>query len=783
MKRLFRILLAGIGVLALLAVAGVVYVTTFVDPNDLKPRLVEAVKERTGLDLSLNGPISWTFYPRLGVTVEDAVARLPDQDRVSDPFAAFTRADVKVRLAPLITGDVSVDGVTLDGLKLNLVRDASGHGNWQTLAEEMAERTDQSTDDSRPASSGNASQSGVSHTADRPLSIDIASIEVSNGQVHYIDRQKAVDATLSQVNLGASNVSLDSPFPLQLSFDMSSVQPSLNGHLALKGSTRLNLRDQRYAMSGFDLETDLQLPTLNEQKAQHFALTGDQLTADLKIRRYQLDGATLGAELHPEQGKEQPLSLNATFGAAADLDEGTAQLHDLVVTSGDDLRLTGGLQAESLTTQPAWRGQLHLDPLNLREWLGRFGKAPASADDQSLTRVALDTQISGNQQQARFSDLSLTLDDTRLTGSAGIGLKGQQLSFDLTGNALNLDRYLPPRQQAPQQDDRTAMLEMLGTRPAMAASEGAELLPVDLLRSLALDGRLRLDALTVRGARLSGVLMKVAGSNGQHRLEQLTAGLYNGTFNASGALDVRKTPLELSFDEKIHGVQLQALLADVAQRGKLMRGTLDLDGQFRSRTNQLDTMTRNLNGQASMKVTDGALLGANISKQLCTTAAALQGRSSDRQWSDDTPFDRLSATATITDGVVHNDDLQVAIPGIELSGKGQANLVTQRFAYNLGAHFVDTADSNACRVTDALTQVRLPVQCEGDFAAPPAQWCHFDQDAFRKVLTKMAASKGQKVLGKELDRQLEGKLGEKLDDKLGKEGSKNLKDRLEGLFK
>jgi len=37
MKQLLRILLAAIGILAIVAVAAVVYVTTFLDPEDFKP--------------------------------------------------------------------------------------------------------------------------------------------------------------------------------------------------------------------------------------------------------------------------------------------------------------------------------------------------------------------------------------------------------------------------------------------------------------------------------------------------------------------------------------------------------------------------------------------------------------------------------------------------------------------------------------------------------------------------------------------------------------------------
>ena len=45
MKQLLRILLAAIGILAIVAVAAVVYVTTFLDPEDFKPRLTAVVEE------------------------------------------------------------------------------------------------------------------------------------------------------------------------------------------------------------------------------------------------------------------------------------------------------------------------------------------------------------------------------------------------------------------------------------------------------------------------------------------------------------------------------------------------------------------------------------------------------------------------------------------------------------------------------------------------------------------------------------------------------------------
>ncbi len=85
MKRLLQTLLAAIGVLGVAVVAAVVYVTTFLDPEDFKPRLIEVVREHSGLELTLDGPLSWSFYPRLGVSVERAEARLQEQALDSPP--------------------------------------------------------------------------------------------------------------------------------------------------------------------------------------------------------------------------------------------------------------------------------------------------------------------------------------------------------------------------------------------------------------------------------------------------------------------------------------------------------------------------------------------------------------------------------------------------------------------------------------------------------------------------------------------------------------------------
>ena len=56
---------------AVVAVGGVIFLITKVDPNDLKPQISQKVESFTGRKLDLKGDLSWRFYPWVGVTLNE----------------------------------------------------------------------------------------------------------------------------------------------------------------------------------------------------------------------------------------------------------------------------------------------------------------------------------------------------------------------------------------------------------------------------------------------------------------------------------------------------------------------------------------------------------------------------------------------------------------------------------------------------------------------------------------------------------------------------------------
>ena len=796
MKALFRALLAIVGVLALVVVAGVIYVTTFLDPNDLKPRLVKAVKDQAGLELALNGPLDWSFYPRLGVSVEDAEAWLPEQERDQSPFASFTRAEVGVSFTPLLSGEVEVEGVFLDGLKLALERDAQGRGNWESLLEHAATAADSGAAEEAlpPAKSAGVAladdttpsvQNGAGSMA---VNLDIASVQVTNGQIAYQDAASGLEMTLNDVALTSSNVSPDKAFPVELSFVADGREPELQSTVSLDGKVALDLQGGRHVLTGVSLDTTTRMPSLGD-KDQSVALDIDTLTLDTDKQLYLADGAELDATLHQAALGDKALPLKATFGAEADLAAGTANLENLLLTSGSDLRLSGALKAKDITGDAlSYSGQFKLAPLSPKAWMTRVGmEAPQTAKSSALTSLAFSSPFKGDMSQVQLTNLVMALDDTTINGRLGSSFDASQITFDLDVDALNLDDYLAPAGA----DEKTASLGEALTAgviaPVYAADGDAELLPVALLKTLGLQGQLDIGTLIASGLEMSKVTAKLSGQPGVQQLDSLTASLYGGSLAANARIDSRKTPLSMSFGEKLTNLDIAPFLKALAPEQKdILRGRLTLNGDYTTSTNQIDSIKRNLNGKGNFEIRNGEVLDVNISKEMCTAVATLSGKTSSREWKANTPLERAQGSFTVTNGVISNQDLALAIPGIALDGKGQLNLPTEAFDYNVAARFIEGADDAACEVNPRLIKLRFPVQCQGNLSGEPGEWCGFDQKGFQSAAAELAKDEAKRKAGEKVSEKLDEKLDEdtrkKIDDKLGEGASDKLKGAIQGLF-
>ena len=143
-----------------------------------------------------------------------------------------------------------------------------------------------------------------------------------------------------------------------------------------------------------------------------------------------------------------------------------------------------------------------------------------------------------------------------------------------------------------------------------------------------------------------------------------------------------------------------------------------------------------------------------------------------------TPFNDMRGTLEINGNTLNNTDLVAALAGMKLEGDGTIDLKQSLLDYEAGLRIVgEIHRDEACRVTEVVENVVIPVECRGNFAEDPAGLCSFDGSRFRDTLKTIAANAAKAKAKEEVDKakaKAKEKVEEKLQEKLG--------DKLKGLF-
>jgi len=116
MKQLWK--WAGIlgGSIILLLIIAIASITLFLDPNQFKPVIISKFKQLTGLEISIPGQLSWSFFPHLGVEISEAkITRGPQLSSTVNHLV------LKIRLAPLFHHQLELSKVSVDHWQFNQV--------------------------------------------------------------------------------------------------------------------------------------------------------------------------------------------------------------------------------------------------------------------------------------------------------------------------------------------------------------------------------------------------------------------------------------------------------------------------------------------------------------------------------------------------------------------------------------------------------------------------------------------------------------------------------------
>ena len=739
MARAIKIFLIVIAALVVLLAATVFVVTQVIDPNDFKPQIREQAMTQANLDLEIPGDLAWQFWPSLGVSLGRTEARIAGEEEL---FAGINSASVGVAVWPLLFGQVEMDGVTLDGLEVNLVETADG-ANWEKIGPQ-----DGAEEETAPAEE---EQPGESGGMDIPLTIP--SVAITDGKIRYRNTTDGTDIRVEHFNFNAQDVSLEEPFPMQMS---------------------LRYQDQS------DMRVDLNLDTT--------------LAADLDNNHFVLDPMTLDADIAGMT--TNPVSVHLEQKLDVNLDEDRAQVTDLLLEAAGT-RTTGNATVTGLTGEMKVAGQIDTEPFDANAALEAIGEEPIeTSDDSALSKVALSATLDGPANSVMVNPLKVTLDSSTLSGKAGLeNLETGKIVFDLNLDKITLDGYLPP--QSDEEDSAAAS----GAGGGTGGKEGgttqlyeAELIPVDSLRPLLLDGSLKIGELNYDTIQASNIVFNVDAKDGVLRLTKASGDTLQGGFNASGRLDVSGNTPRISFKQNVSSMQLQPVVA-MALDKDLAKGIFSMDLDFSASGNSEKALVNSAKGNASMNLADGTVRGLNLYGTLVGGVNDMLGRFQGLSalipnqesgklpaaLSEDTKIIDLTTKASLNQQVANLDSLEAKLDKGTLSGNGWMNMLTQEFDLKIGMQSPELGGSKY------LEDVTWPLRCQGSLAGSPAKWCGPDKEGFAKIAQQAATNAAKGKLKEKLGIDAEGdtteevmknaakkKAQEKIEEEMG--------DKLKGFF-
>jgi AsmA protein len=419
-----------------------------------------------------------------------------------------------------------------------------------------------------------------------------------------------------------------------------------------------------------------------------------------------------------------------------------------------DAGLDVSLSGEKLSTERVVTGSIAVPTTSARKLLQSLGVAPPiTRDPGALTAFGLQTNFRLTKKQLQLSALQLTLDDTRVQGTASIeDLDTSAFRFDLNVNGINVDRYRAPVEKV------TAVAK----HPPVASADASPTpLPLDTLRKLDVTGTLHVASATFSNLVFSDVVMPLVAKDGHVRLGPTQARLYGGSYNGDIVLDARPVQAQLSLNEHLQGTDIGALVKAAFDSARIS-GRADADVAVTGVGNTDDAIKRSLSGNINLEVKQGALVGVDVVFELQRVNALLKRQVPAPRTGTGPPrtvFNALQTNGTLDKGVLRIDDLRMETDFLKVHGRGTLDTLTQAINSQLVAAVSKPSSGNAPAGgggLDALSAVEVPLTITGTTSSP--------------------------IVRPDIEALAKGKLGQEVQQKAGELVKKKLGDKLKDLF-
>lgn len=187
---------------------------------------------------------------------------------------------------------------------------------------------------------------------------------------------------------------------------------------------------------------------------------------------------------------------------------------------------------------------------------------------------------------------------------------------------------------------------------------------------------------TTRSLYLSNITITAISANNQIIIKPITFDAYKGNVSADATIN-SANQTSMAMHATINQVQLKPLLSDLNVT-KNMSGILNANTTITTQGNSNKALTRNMNGQGSLSVTQGLFHGTDLGFDYRQALAIIHHKSIAKSAdTHSTKIGNLSSKFVIQNGIMKLQSMNMTSPVVTANGAGTVNLNSQTMKINV----------------------------------------------------------------------------------------------------
>ena len=357
----------------------------YIDTDDFRATFTQRLGTVLDRKVELSGDLDIVVWPDLALEVEGlSVEESPSFG--TGIAAEFDTVRIMVEVLPLLSKQLEIESVVVEGMQGSVIYGENGQFNWQTL---LDSGIGQGMDSSSALLDG--------------WELSVQAVEIIEAEILYRDVPTQSEYRLSGIDLRTGMFRPGEDVPFSVNSDFSWTEQGLFSELTLKGVVRVSSDGSEVSF---------------KDASVYASVSGDFLP----------EGAAPG---------------ELTAYLDVDWENRSVGLRDLQVLFLG-LRAEGDLKSGNLSKGFNAEGLVTVHPFIPSKLIVRHAPSLPVDKVKGLRSSAVTTFIRVSDKGVLFDNLAFTLDDVTVRGKFGItGYSKPVFDFTLRGNTIDLDRYLP----------------------------------------------------------------------------------------------------------------------------------------------------------------------------------------------------------------------------------------------------------------------------------------------------------------------------------------------------